>query len=191
MWFGDASFDRYSRSRLSVIKWNVCLFESCGGFSCRCVFFLFSYLNWLLLLLTYWRWKYLKAKCRDMYWHTHKHTINMLFVLHYIISMSVHKYDTAFCFFFFRCSFVSGLWFDWRERKKTPFAWSVSNVVEYILKSPHNGLICIDIEFIHLPLIMFTISSASLDRSPPGRNGLSHPDSVLVKQWKRKKNAIC
>lgn len=31
----------------------------------------------------------------------------------------------------------------------------------------------------HIPLIMLTISSASRDKSPPGRNGLSHPDSVL------------
>lgn len=30
-----------------------------------------------------------------------------------------------------------------------------------------------------LPLIILTISSASLDKSPPGLNGLSHPDSVL------------
>lgn len=30
-----------------------------------------------------------------------------------------------------------------------------------------------------LPLIKLTISSASLDRSPPGLKGLSHPDSVL------------
>lgn len=38
-----------------------------------------------------------------------------------------------------------------------------------------------------LPLIMLTISSASRDKSPPGRNGLSHPDSVLNKiQTKRK-----
>jgi hypothetical protein len=30
-----------------------------------------------------------------------------------------------------------------------------------------------------LPLIRFTISSASLDKSPSGRNGLSQPESVL------------
>lgn len=35
---------------------------------------------------------------------------------------------------------------------------------------------------------MFTISSASLDKSPPGLNGLSHPDSVLKQ---RKYNIIC
>lgn len=38
--------------------------------------------------------------------------------------------------------------------------------------------------FWHLPLIKFTISSASLDRSPPGLKGLSHPDSVLKKKTK-------
>lgn len=47
----------------------------------------------------------------------------------------------------------------------------------------HRTFLCIFFIY-NLPLIRLTISSASRDKSPSGRNGLSHPESVLLNDRK-------
>lgn len=73
------------------------------------------YLFWfLLILLTYWRWKYLKAKCRGIIVYTH-HTNVYCVALHHF-----HEYDTAICLW---------LWFNWQK-----------HTIES--KQKHNFLLC-------------------------------------------------
>lgn len=100
-------------THLSVIKWTeMCVFKLWRFEQKKFSLYLF----WLLLLLTYWRWKYLKAKCRDI--HSHIHNWYCVALHHF------YGYDAAICL---------RLWFNCQQYKYHLFIWSIN-----IEEPPHS-----------------------------------------------------
>lgn len=108
--YGDASIAIHAHTFIgNKMKWNEmkCVNSNCGVLNKK----KFSmYLFWLLLLLTYWRWKYLKAKCRT-------HTQFTLCCITSFRWLWANVYDTAICL---------RLWFNCQQHKYYLLIWSIN-----------------------------------------------------------------